>query len=119
MERWEEKAAYALFKSGNEKLLSALADSIANGIPSLARASLVTVSWMSTYLHLLQDTMLPSLAFSILMPQLLESLNYDRDHEERVLASYSLLCLLQSSGMNQNFNSYPKRIYDSVLLSYV
>ncbi|KAF7801379.1 putative E3 ubiquitin-protein ligase LIN isoform X1 [Senna tora] len=98
VESWQERAAYALFKSGNNKLLSALADSIANGLPCLARASLVTVSWMSTYIHLLHDTKLPTIALSILTPQLLESLNYDRDNEERVLASYSLLCLLKSSG---------------------
>lgn len=116
MERWQERTAYALFKSGNKKLLSALAESIANGIPSLARASLVTITWMSTYLHhllLVQDSKLSSMeALSlILMPQLVESLNYDRDSEKRVLASYSLLCLFKSSGsgtyiyyMNPNSN---------------
>lgn len=76
----------------------ALSDSIANGIPSLARASLVTVSWMSSFLNTVGDDNLRSMACSILVPQLLESLNYDKDVEERVLASYSLLCLAKSSG---------------------
>ncbi|XP_054814220.1 putative E3 ubiquitin-protein ligase LIN isoform X1 [Prosopis cineraria] len=99
VESWQERAACAMLKSGNsKKLVSALADSMANGIPCLARASLVTVSWMSNYLHLVQDRELPKMASSILMPQLLQSLNYDRDSEERVLASYSLLCLFKSSG---------------------
>jgi len=79
-------------------LLSALANSIANGIPSLARASLTTISWMCSYLHLLEDTKLPQMALSILTPQLLQSLNYDNDVEERVLASYSLLYLTKNSG---------------------
>lgn len=76
----------------------ALSDSIANGIPSLARASLVTVSWMSSFLSTVGDENLRNMACSILVPQLLESLNYDKDVEERVLASYSLLSLAKSSG---------------------
>ncbi|CAL9016183.1 unnamed protein product [Prunus brigantina] len=96
-ENWQRKAAIVLFKSGNRKLLVALSDSIANGIPSLARASLVTVSWMSSFLNTVGDDNLRSMACSILVPHLLESLNYDKDVEERVLASYSLLCLAKSS----------------------
>lgn len=98
-ESWQKKAACVLFKSGNRKLLSALADSIANGIPSLARASLTTIAWMSSYLNLVEDGKLPPMAFSILTPQLLQSLNFDNDVEERVLASYSLLCLTKNSGI--------------------
>lgn len=97
-EDWQKKAAYDLFKNGNRKLLSTLANSIANGIPSLARASLMTISWMSSYLNLVEDTKFPPMALSILAPQLLQSLNYDNDVEERVLASYSLLCLTKNSG---------------------
>ncbi|XP_019419627.1 PREDICTED: putative E3 ubiquitin-protein ligase LIN isoform X2 [Lupinus angustifolius] len=96
-ESWQKRAACILFKSGNKNFLSALADSIANGIPCLARASLVTISWMSNYLHLVEGRKLPQMAFSILRPQLLQSLNYDKDVEERVLASYSLLSLTKNS----------------------
>lgn len=97
-ERWHKRAACVLFKSGNRNLLSALADSIANGIPCLARASLITISWMSSYLNLVEDIKLPPMVFSILRPQLLQALNYDKDVEERVLASYSLLYLIKYSG---------------------
>ncbi|KAI4306367.1 hypothetical protein L6164_029649 [Bauhinia variegata] len=97
-EIWQKRAAFVLFKSGNTILLSALRDSIVNGIPSLARASLITISWMSSYLHLIEDTKLQRMTLSILLPQLLESLNYDKDVEERVLASYSVLCLIKGSG---------------------
>ncbi|KAJ1414432.1 Armadillo-type fold [Sesbania bispinosa] len=103
-ESWQKRAACALFKSGNRKLLSALADSIANGIPSLARASLITISWMSSYLNLVEDRKLPPMAFSILTPQLLQSLNYDNDVEERVLASYSLLCLTKMQDVSLSFH---------------
>lgn len=89
-----------MLKSGNKNLLSVLSDSAANGVPSLARASLVTISWMSSYLHLVDDRKLPPMALSILMPLLLKYLNYDKDVEARVLASYSLLCLVKISGMN-------------------
>lgn len=98
-ESWQQRKARVLFKNGNKNLLSALADTIANGIPCLARASLITISWMSNYLNIIEDTVLPQMAFSILRPQLLQSLNYDKDVEERVLASYSLLYLVKYSGM--------------------
>lgn len=107
-ESWQKRAACVLFKSGNKRLLSALANSIANGIPSLARASLTTISWMCSYLHLLEDSKLPQMAFSILTPQLLQSLNYDNDVEERVLASYSLLYLTKNSGCDSILPSLNK-----------
>ena len=88
-----------LFNSGNKRLLVALSDCIANGIPRLARASMITVTWMTSLLHSVGDENLRSMACSILTPQLLESLNYEKDLEERVLASYSLLSLMKSSGM--------------------
>ncbi|XP_062012378.1 putative E3 ubiquitin-protein ligase LIN-1 [Rosa rugosa] len=97
-ENWQRKAATALFRSGSKKLLGALSDSIANGIPSLARVSLVTLSWMSSFLSTVGDEHLKSMACSILVPQLLESLKFHKDVEERVLASYSLLNLVKSSG---------------------
>lgn len=117
-EIWQKRAACVLFKSGKKNLLSALADSIANGIPCLARASLITISWMSSYLNIVEDRKLPPMVFSILRPQLLRSLNYDKDVEERVLASYSLLYLVKYSGMRTytisqaipNFNFCPERI---------
>ncbi|CAJ2658052.1 unnamed protein product [Trifolium pratense] len=107
-ESWQKKVAYVLFKSGNRKLLSALANSIANGIPCLARASLTTISWMCSYLHLVEDTKLTSMAFSIFTPHLLQSLNYDNDVEERVLASYSLLHLTKNSGCDSILPSLNK-----------
>ncbi|KAK9937101.1 hypothetical protein M0R45_013917 [Rubus argutus] len=97
-ENWQRKAATALFRSGNKKLLAALSDSIANAIPSLARVSLVTLSWMCSFLSTVGDEHVKSMACSILVPQLLKSLNFDKDVEERVLASYSLLNLVKSSG---------------------
>ncbi|KAF9589810.1 hypothetical protein IFM89_028745 [Coptis chinensis] len=97
-EDWIRKAATVLLMNGNKRLLTALSGSIENGIPCLARASLITVAWMSSSLHFIQDASLRSLACSILAPQLLETLNYDRQLEERVLASLSLLSLLKNSG---------------------
>lgn len=96
-ENWQRKTATVLFKSGNKELLMALSDSMVNGIPSLARSSLVTVSWMSRFLDAVGGEDLRSMTWSLLVPQLLEYLNYDRDVEERVLASYTLLKLAKSS----------------------
>ncbi|XP_041023424.1 putative E3 ubiquitin-protein ligase LIN isoform X2 [Juglans microcarpa x Juglans regia] len=108
-EDWQRKAATVLFKSGNKRLLAALSNSIANGIPSLARASIITLTWMTSFLHSIEDEDLHSMTCSIIMPQLLESLDFDKDPEERVLASYALLNLMKSSvsavclTLDQNF----------------
>ena len=98
-ENWRRRTAMILLKSGRRNLLVALSDSMANGIPRLARASLVTVTWISSFLHWSGERSLQPLACSILAPQLIEALNYENSMEERILASFSLLNLLKGSGM--------------------
>ncbi|KAL3851574.1 hypothetical protein ACJIZ3_013456 [Penstemon smallii] len=96
-ENWQKRAAVVLLSSGNRRLLTSLSDSIANSIPRLARASLVTVCWMS---NVIVDKQLQFGACSILVPQLIECLNYnndDRDIEERILASFSILGLTKGT----------------------
>lgn len=109
-ENWQRKAANMLFNSGNKRLLVALSDCIANGIPRLARASIITVTWMTSLLHSLGDENLRSMACSILTPRLVESLNYEKDLEERVLASYSLLSLMKSSECVSMLPSYDNEL---------
>lgn len=89
-----------LLNSGNKKFLTALSNCISDGIPSLARACLITVTWMSSSLSPLHgcNTFQP-LACSILATKLVDSLSYDRVLEERVLASLSLLNLVRHPGM--------------------
>ncbi|KAL0398155.1 UNVERIFIED_CONTAM: hypothetical protein Sradi_2158800 [Sesamum radiatum] len=50
MEIWQRKTALALLTSGNRRLIAALSNSMAHGIPCLARASLATVCWISSAL---------------------------------------------------------------------
>ncbi|XP_010052587.1 putative E3 ubiquitin-protein ligase LIN isoform X1 [Eucalyptus grandis] len=95
-ENWLRKTALVLLRNG--RFLTALSVAIENGIPVLVRAGIVTVSWLSRFLHLVEDGDLQLEACSILMPQMLKSLNFDRALEERVLASSSLLNLIKSSG---------------------
>ncbi|EAZ21883.1 hypothetical protein OsJ_05535 [Oryza sativa Japonica Group] len=91
-----KKLALMLLNSGNKKFLTALSNCISDGIPSLARACLITVTWMSSSLSPLHgcNTFQP-LACSILATKLVDSLSYDRVLEERVLASLSLLNLVR------------------------
>ncbi|XP_073151703.1 putative E3 ubiquitin-protein ligase LIN [Henckelia pumila] len=96
-ENLQRKAALVLLSRGNTRLVSSLSNSIGNGIPCLARASLVTVCWMSSGFRLLGDKELQYAACSILVPQLIQSLNYDRALEERILASFSLLTLTKGT----------------------
>ncbi|KAJ0081520.1 hypothetical protein Patl1_11804 [Pistacia atlantica] len=107
-EIWQKVAAIALVKSSNKSLFSALSNCIGNGIPSLARASLFTVAWLSRFLHSLGDENLLSMACSILAPQLLQSSSYDRAHEEQALASFSLECLTKSSDYFSMLSSLEK-----------
>ncbi|CAH1429904.1 unnamed protein product [Lactuca virosa] len=99
IDHWQRKAAMALWISGGEKLIRAIGESIGYGIPCLARASLVTVAWMSKFVHTVGDgDVLQSAALSTLIRKLIDSLNRDNTIEERVLASFSLLALSKSSG---------------------
>ncbi|XP_022720811.1 putative E3 ubiquitin-protein ligase LIN [Durio zibethinus] len=104
-ENWQRKAAIALLNCGNKRFLSALSKSMAKGIPSLARASLITVAWISSFLHSVRNKDLQSMACSILVPQLLESSNSNQALQERVLASLSLQRLIKNSGM-VNFRQF-------------
>lgn len=89
----------SLWMSGGKKLIGALGESISNGIPCLARASLVTVAWISKFVHTVGDgDVLQSIEFSSLIQHLIQLLNRDYTIEERVLASFSLLSLSKSSG---------------------
>lgn len=96
-EDWLHKAATVLLTSGNKRFLAALSKSISNGIPCLVRACLVTVAWMSGSLISIENASFRSMASSVLVPCLLDSLNYDRALEERVLASLSLLNFVRNS----------------------
>lgn len=101
-EIWQRKAAIGLVSSGNGRLVAALSDSIANGIPRLARASLVTLCWMSSGLKSVDDRELRLAACSIVVPQLLECLkDNNNDLEEKILASLSLHSLTMGTGKCQ------------------
>lgn len=95
---WQLKAANVLFNHGHKSLLSALSTSMTSCIPSLAKASLITVSWMSRYLFVIKDEKLCLMAPSILVLPLIKYLNRDKDVEDQVLASYSLLNLSKYTG---------------------
>ncbi|XP_021890058.1 putative E3 ubiquitin-protein ligase LIN-1 isoform X2 [Carica papaya] len=103
-ENWQRKAARTLLNSGKEKLLGALAKSIVNGTPNLAQASLFTVAWISNYINWVNDEKLGFMASSILVPQLIESSNYDRVIEERVLAAYSLQNIVKCPGIYESMS---------------
>ncbi|CAN4080329.1 unnamed protein product [Withania somnifera] len=94
---WQRKTAMVLLNSGNKSLLSGLVDSIANGIPCLGRASLVTVTWMSNFFCFIEDKGVQSLVYSELIPELMKLLKYNNAIEERVLASLLLLKLTNNS----------------------
>ncbi|GMI77790.1 hypothetical protein HRI_001448300 [Hibiscus trionum] len=95
-ENWQRKAAIALLDSGSNRFLAALSNSMAKGVPSLARASLVTIAWMSRFLNSVRHKDFHAMACSILVPRLLESSNPDRVLEERALATFSLQQIIKS-----------------------
>lgn len=94
-----KKLALMLLNSGGKRFLAALSNCISDGIPSLSRSCLITVTWMSSSLSPLGGCNdFQPLACSVLAPNLLDSLSYDRVLEERVLASLSLLNVVRHPG---------------------
>ncbi|KAL8508212.1 hypothetical protein ACS0TY_018701 [Phlomoides rotata] len=111
-ENWEKKTAIVLLKSGNRRLLSVLSDSIGNSIPCLARASLVTVCWVSSYLHSTGDTDLQLASCSILVPQLTDILTHETSNlRDKILASFSLHNLIKGT----DYLSATGRLQEEVL----
>ena len=94
-----KKLALMILNSGGKRFLVALSNCISDGIPSLSRSCLITITWMSSSLSPLRGCNdFQPLACSILAPKLLDSLSYDRVLEERVLASLSLLNVVRHPG---------------------
>ncbi|XP_076889397.1 putative E3 ubiquitin-protein ligase LIN-2 [Bidens hawaiensis] len=111
IEHWQRKAAVSLWMSGGKKLIRALSESIANGLACLARASLVTVAWISKFVHTVGDgDVVNSIEFSTLIQHLIQCLNSDNTIEERVLASFSLLSLSKSSGFRLEISDDEKKL---------
>lgn len=81
----------------NTRLLMALSDSIQNSIPCLARASLVTVCWMSSAI---QSKDIQIKACSILAPKLMDCLNDNAAFEDKILASLAFHSLTKGTGMH-------------------
>ncbi|XP_076960767.1 uncharacterized protein LOC143637207 [Bidens hawaiensis] len=97
--------------SGGKILIRALSESIANGLACLARASLVTVAWISKFVHTVGDgDVVNSIEFSTLIQHLIQCLNSDNTIEERVLASFSLLSLSKSSGFRLEISDDEKKL---------
>ncbi|KAJ1278049.1 hypothetical protein BS78_04G050300 [Paspalum vaginatum] len=91
-----KKLALMLLNSGGKRFLMALSNCISHGTTGLSRSCLITVTWMSSSLSPLRGCNdFQPLACSVLAPNLLDSLSYDRVLEERVLASLSLLNLVR------------------------
>ncbi|KAI3761771.1 hypothetical protein L1987_52193 [Smallanthus sonchifolius] len=111
IEHWQRKAAMSLWMTGGKKLIGALGESIANGVTCLARASLVTIAWISKFVHTVGDgDVLQSIEFSTLIQHLIQLLNRDNTIEERVLASFSLLSLSKSSDFLFNISDDEKKV---------
>ncbi|KAL4291977.1 hypothetical protein GQ457_14G008080 [Hibiscus cannabinus] len=96
IQNWQRKTAIALLETGSKRFMAALSNSMANGIPSLARASLVTIAWTSRFLNSVRHKDFQATACSVLVPRLQESSNSDRVLEERVLATFSLQQITKS-----------------------
>ncbi|KAH7654478.1 Armadillo-like helical-containing protein [Dioscorea alata] len=112
-ETWLRNLAIVLLSSGHKRLLVALSNCIGDWIPNLARSCLVTIAWISCSISSSKGAhRLMSFACSILAPRLLESLNYDRALEERVLASLSLLHFAKQTDCLLKFTPFGKETTD-------
>ncbi|TYK29359.1 putative E3 ubiquitin-protein ligase LIN-2 [Cucumis melo var. makuwa] len=110
---WQLKAATVLFNHGHKSLLSSLSTSMTSCVrPSLAKACLITLSWMSRYLFVIRDEKLCLMAPSILVPALIKYLNHDKAVEDQVLASYSLLNLGKYTECKHIFRLFDEEALD-------
>jgi hypothetical protein len=94
MEDWQRKVAVVLLNSGGKRFLSALSNSIANGIPILVQSSLFTVAWMRRILLPVRNEN----SYSTTTPQLTESPHYGRALNGRMNPSFSQQHLIKNSG---------------------
>ncbi|XP_065853908.1 putative E3 ubiquitin-protein ligase LIN-2 [Euphorbia lathyris] len=75
---WQRKAAIVLLNTGKERLLAAISNCIANGIPNLVQSCLFTVAWMNKVLLSAETETSCSSPYPSLLEQLSESLHFDR-----------------------------------------
>ncbi|KAJ6671910.1 hypothetical protein OIU85_013271 [Salix viminalis] len=93
VEDWQRKVAVVLLNSGGKRFLSALSNSIANGIPILVHSSLFTVAWMSRIMLPFRNEN----SYSKITPRLTKSPHYDRALDGRMNPSFSQKHLIKSS----------------------
>ncbi|KAI9384837.1 hypothetical protein POPTR_012G118600v4 [Populus trichocarpa] len=108
MEDWQRKVAVVLLNSGGKRFLSALSNSIANGIPILVQSSLFTVAWMRRILLPVRNEN----SYSTTTPQLTESPHYDRALNGRMNPSFSQQHLIKNSESLSMLSTLNKELID-------
>ncbi|XP_011001312.1 PREDICTED: putative E3 ubiquitin-protein ligase LIN isoform X3 [Populus euphratica] len=108
MEDWQGKVAVVLLNSGGKRFLSALSNSIVNGIPILVQSSLVTVAWMRRILLPVRNEN----SYSTITPRLTESPHYDRALNGRMNPSFSQRHLIKNSESLSMLSTLNKELID-------
>ncbi|KAF9671850.1 hypothetical protein SADUNF_Sadunf12G0092900 [Salix dunnii] len=108
VEDWQRKVAVVLLNSGGKRFLSALSNSIANGIPILVQSSLFTVAWMSRIMLPVRNEN----SYSKITPQLTKSPHYDRALDGRKNPSFSQKHLIKSSDALSMLSTLNKELID-------
>ncbi|XP_021602148.1 putative E3 ubiquitin-protein ligase LIN-2 isoform X3 [Manihot esculenta] len=106
MEDWQTKVAIILLNTGGKRFLEALSNCIANATPSLAQASLFTVSWMNRVLHSVGD--------ETFVAELPESSNHDRALGGKIHSSVSLKHHIKSSECISMLSTLDKELIDPI-----
>ncbi|XP_078428712.1 putative E3 ubiquitin-protein ligase LIN-1 [Wolffia australiana] len=96
MEDWRKRFSSIFLRRRGERFSSSLSKCLASGIPSLARSCLVMVTWTSMSISASLKSPHLAVAWSPLVPALLDRLSRDRAMEERVLAAFSLRNIIQN-----------------------
>ncbi|WCJ28468.1 hypothetical protein M5689_010166 [Euphorbia peplus] len=94
---WQQKAAIVLLNTGRERLLAAISNSIANGIPNLVQSCVFTVSWMNRILFSTEKETSCPLPHPTLLDRRPESLNFGKTLDARILPSGSLQHVIKSA----------------------
>ena len=110
MSKWEKRIAFVLCNHDNGAIFKALEECLRSKSVEMAKACLVTATWLMHMLSRPPETGVKMIASRCLLDQFVEVLYSSRNLEEKVLATLALKSFISDPGDSQSascFQLYP------------